>query len=251
LIYLTYALKEEPCLTVITSYRVCKQHEPGQKMAYMQHHTIQYADEELRTLIIDPHMQKIIDLEHFVQELKDKGHHVLIFIDYNEDEQHHFHKQGHCVHLVTRNGFHVDCHHNGSLRTMMANCGLPNAIKELIGGDLPNTHNSGSRQIDFVLCTGCLLEYIVRVGFLDSSILGSDHKGLFADPNTAGLTGEGTEGLHNTHIRNLWLDDPIVPAAYRKILHKKFEHHNVYRRTKKLQEEATEMNWSIVNEQRY
>jgi hypothetical protein len=34
-------------------------------------------------------------------------------------------------------------------------------------------------------------------------------------------------------------------------LHKQFEHHNVYRRVKKLQEEVNETNWDIMNEQRY
>jgi hypothetical protein len=106
--HLTYALKEDSYMTVMTAYRGCKQHEPGPKTAYMQEHTIQYADEELRPFIIDPHMQTIIDLEHFVQELKDKGHHVLIFIDANKDEQHQFQEQGHTVQLVTNHGFHVD-----------------------------------------------------------------------------------------------------------------------------------------------
>jgi hypothetical protein len=118
-------------MTVITAYRVCKQHKPGQKSAYMQEHTIQYADEELRTFIIDPHRQTIIDLEYFVQELKDKGHHVFIFIDANEDGQHQFQEQGHDVQLATNNGFHVDGRHNRSLGTMMDNCLL---IKELNDG---------------------------------------------------------------------------------------------------------------------
>jgi hypothetical protein len=47
------------------------------------------------------------------------------------------------------------------------------------------------------------------------------------------------------------LDEPRLSAACRKILHKKFEHHNVYGRVKKLQEEANETNWNIMNEQRY
>jgi hypothetical protein len=34
--YMTYALKEDSYMTVITAYRVCKQHEPGPKTAYMQ-----------------------------------------------------------------------------------------------------------------------------------------------------------------------------------------------------------------------
>jgi hypothetical protein len=176
-------------MTVITVYRVCKQHEPGPKTAYMQHHTIQYVDEELRPFIIDPHRQTIIDMEHFVQELKDKGYHVLILIDYNDYTQHQFQEQGHDVQLVTKNGFHVYGHHNGFLGSMIANCGLINAVKELNDGDIPNTHIRGTRQIYFVLCTEGLLDYIVRVGFLDSSILGSNHKGLFADLNTAGLGG--------------------------------------------------------------
>jgi hypothetical protein len=112
-----------------------------------------YSEEELRPFIIYPHRQTIIDLEHFVQELKDKGHHELIFIDANEDEQHQFQEQGHVVQLVTKNGFYVDGRNNGSLGTMMNNCGLINSIKELNDGDLPNTHNRGTRYIDFVLCT--------------------------------------------------------------------------------------------------
>jgi hypothetical protein len=100
--YLHYALKEESYMTVITAYHVCKQHEPGQKTAYMQQHTLQYADEDLIPFIIDPHRQTIIDLEHFVQELKDKGRYVLIFIDSNEDEQHQFQEQGHDLQIATK-----------------------------------------------------------------------------------------------------------------------------------------------------
>jgi hypothetical protein len=197
-------------MTVITAYRVCKQHEPGPKTAYMQEHTIQYADKDLRPFIIDPHRQTVIDLEYFLQKLKDKVHHVLIFIDANEDEQHQFQEQGHDVQLVTNKGFHVDGRHNGSLGTMMDNYGLINRIKELNDGILPNTHNRGTRQIDFVICTEGLLDFIIRVVFLYSSVSGSDHKGLFADLNTAGLAGEGPEGLKKPQFRNLRLDDPRV-----------------------------------------
>jgi hypothetical protein len=145
-------------------------------------------------------------LEHFVQELKDKGHPILIFIFANEYEQHQFHEQGNAIQLVTKNGFYVDGHHNGYLCTMMANYGLINAIKELNDGDIPNTHNRDTRQIDFVLCTECLLDYIFRVGLLDYSVLGSYHKGIFADLHTSGITGKGTEGLKKPQFRNLQLD---------------------------------------------
>jgi hypothetical protein len=116
-----------------------------------------------------------------------KGHRVIIFIDAKEDEQHRFQEQGRVFQLVSKNGFHVDERHNGSLGTMMDNCGLINAIKELNYGDF--THNRGNQQIDFVLCTEGLLDYIIHVRFLDSSVLGSNHKGIFVDLNTDGLTG--------------------------------------------------------------
>jgi hypothetical protein len=131
---MTYSLKEESYMTVITAYHVCKQHEPGPKTAYMQQHTIPYADEDIRPFIIDPHRQTIIDLENFVQEMKDKENHIIIFIDANEDEQHQFQEQVNVIQLVTKNGFHVDGRHNGSLGTMMDKCGLINAIKELNDG---------------------------------------------------------------------------------------------------------------------
>jgi hypothetical protein len=190
----------------------------------MQQHTVQYTEKEVRPFIIDPHRQTITNLEHFLQELKDKVHHVLIFIDANEVEQHQFQEQGHVIHLVTKTGFHVDGRHNVSLGTMMDNCVLINEIKELDNGDLPKTHSRGTRQTDFVLFTEGLLDFIIRFRFLDSSVLGSDHKVLFTVPNTAGLTGEGTEGLKKPQFRNLRLDDPILSSACQKILHKKFEH---------------------------
>jgi hypothetical protein len=71
---------------------------------------------------------------------------------------------------------------------MMANCGLINAIKELNDGDPPNTHISGSIQIDIALCTEGLLEHIDRVICLDYSVLARDRKGFFANLTTAGLT---------------------------------------------------------------
>jgi hypothetical protein len=117
----------------------------------MQQHTIQYADEELRPFILDPHRQTIIDLDQFVQELKDKGHHILIFIDANEDEQHQFQEQGHVFQLVTKNCLHVDGRHNGSLGTIMDNCGLINALKELNDGTylIPTTEGPGRFTLSY------------------------------------------------------------------------------------------------------
>jgi hypothetical protein len=59
-------------------------------MAYMQQYTVQYEDEELKIFLLDPHRQTMIDLEYFIQELRDKGHHVMTSIEANEDGFHQF-----------------------------------------------------------------------------------------------------------------------------------------------------------------
>jgi hypothetical protein len=88
-----------------------------------------------------------------VQELRDKGHHVMMFIETNEDEFHRFIPQEHNVKLTTKKGFHIDGAIDGSLWNLMANCSMINVVSELNEGEMPNTHNIGSRQIDSRLIT--------------------------------------------------------------------------------------------------
>jgi hypothetical protein len=128
--------------------------------------------------------------------LKDANHEVLILLDANKNETHQFQAQTHDVKFVTKYGFHSDGSINGLLHNFMRNYGLLNVIKGLNEGTPPNTHNRGSQQIDFVLATARLFQdRIEQAGFLDSSVLGSNHKGMYADLNTQALIGTGIDRL--------------------------------------------------------
>jgi hypothetical protein len=69
------------------AYRVCSQRDPGDTTAYKQQQCIQYADDELRPYVLDPHKQTIINLQYFVQELQQEGEEVILFLDANQDDQ--------------------------------------------------------------------------------------------------------------------------------------------------------------------
>jgi hypothetical protein len=101
-------------------------------------------------------------------------------------------------------------------------------------GFVPNTHTRGSVQIYFPLITAGLDEHILDIGFLGRSVLQSDHSGMFVDLRIEGIFGQHPEKLARHQFRNIKLDDPRISDKYRKILHKQFEHHNVYSRVKKI-----------------
>jgi hypothetical protein len=71
--YITFNDKENNKITVINAYRVCSQSDPGDTTASQQQQCIQYADDELRPYVLDPHKQTLIDLQYFVQELQKQG----------------------------------------------------------------------------------------------------------------------------------------------------------------------------------
>jgi hypothetical protein len=101
-------------------------------------------------------------------------------------------------------------------------------------GVVPNTHARGSVQIDFPLITAGLAEHVLNVGLLNRSVLQSDHSGMFLDLQIEGLFGQYPDKNAPHKFRNLKLDDPRISDKYRKILHKQFENHNVYREVKKI-----------------
>jgi hypothetical protein len=202
--YITLALKEDKFLTLVAAYHVCDQTNPGNTTASAQQYKIKYEDEELRPFLLSPHRQTLIDLEYFAKDLKDANHKVLIFMDTKENETHQFQAQTHDVKFVTKHGFHVDGSINGSLHTFMRNCGLLNVIKELNEGTTPNTHNRGSQKIDFILDKARLFQDgIEHAGFLDSSVLGSDHKGMYAYLNTQALIETGRDHLQKPQFHKL------------------------------------------------
>jgi hypothetical protein len=140
---ITQAAKENKKITLISAYRVCKQTNPGDLKASKQQHGIMYEDEELRSYIVDPHKQTIIDLQYHVEKLKTDGQKVMIFMDANQGEEQAHQAPTHNEKFVTKKGFHVDGSIDGSLQSFIQNCGLINDLRRMHEGVVPNTHARG------------------------------------------------------------------------------------------------------------
>jgi hypothetical protein len=210
-----------------------------------------YEDEELRPYIVDPHKQTLIDLQYYVEKLKTDGHEVLIFTDANQAEEQVYQAPTHNEKFVTKKGFHVDGSIDGSLQSFIQNCRLINVLRRMHEGVVLNTHAKGSTQIDFPLITSGLDEHVADVGLLDRSILQSHHSGMFVDLRREGIFGQHPDKLAPHQLRNLKLDDPRISDKYRKILHKQFENHKVYRRVKEILIRGKDETWNLMDETIY
>jgi hypothetical protein len=111
-----------------------------------------------------------------------------------------------------------------------------------------NTHARGAAQIDFPLITSGLDEHVADVGLLDRSILQSDHSGMFVDLRIEVFFGKHPDKLAPHQLRNLKQDGPRISDKYRKILHKPFENHNVYRRVKEITVRGSDEKCNLMDE---
>jgi hypothetical protein len=118
-------------------------------------------------------------------------------------------------------------------------------------GVVPNTHARGLAKIDFPLITSGLDKHVVDVGLLDRSILQSEHSGMFVDLRIEGIFGQNPDKLAPHQFPNLKLDNPRISEKYRKILHKQFENHNVYRRVKEISVRCKGEMWNLMDEMIY
>jgi hypothetical protein len=248
--YTTYAAKDDMKVSVVSCYRVCNQTNPGSTTASNQQHGIMYADEELRPFMMNPHHQTMIDIQYFVQNLQEKGHEIIVMIDTNQSEGQYYQSQLHNGKIRTAQGFHVDGSIDRSIQTFISKCGLDNAITLMHDGLVPNTHMRGSSHIDFPLTSAVLREYIKKVGILDNLVLHSDHRGMFLDLN-ARLFGKSPEKVIPHQFRTLKLDDPRLSDAYRRILHKQFEEHNVFGRVQAIAGRGKSSEWTLTDEEDY
>jgi hypothetical protein len=89
-----------------------------------------YEDEDLRPYLVDPHKQKNIYLQYFIEKLKANGHEVLILMDANQAEDQTYQPQAHNIKIDTKKGFHVHGTIDGSLQSFMQNCGLINVLQK-------------------------------------------------------------------------------------------------------------------------
>jgi hypothetical protein len=113
-------------------------------------HNIQYEDDTARVGKIDPHKQTLVDLEYFVNELRNKGHNVAILIDANEHNRRCYRPQGHVDHFESKTGFNIDGRIDGSSQMFLENTGLYNALKNKHGSEnVPPEREPGSKVIDY------------------------------------------------------------------------------------------------------
>jgi hypothetical protein len=151
--YITFNRKENKHITVINTYRVCYQRDPGETIASKQQQCGQYADEELKPYVLDPHKQTVIDLQYCVQELQQGGDEFILFLDASQDEYQSYRPQDHDASFKAKGGFQVNVSIDGSLRSFMANYGLTNTLMYVHSEQVPHTHVRGSKQIYFTLVT--------------------------------------------------------------------------------------------------
>jgi hypothetical protein len=100
------------------------------------------------------------------------------------------------------------------------------------------------------LTSAGLREYIEKVGLLDILVLHSDHRGMLLDLNSR-LFGKSPEKVIRHQFRTLKLDDPRLSDAYRRILHKQFEEHNVIGRVQEILGRGKTSEWTLTDEQDY
>jgi hypothetical protein len=186
-----------------------------------------------------------------VEKLKTHGHEILIFMDANQAEEQVYQAPNHNEKFVTQKGFHVDGSIEGSLQSFIQNCGLINGLRRMYEGVVPDTYARGSAQTDFHMITSGLDKHVLDVGLLDRSILQSDQSGMRVDLGMEGIFGQHPDKLAPHQFRNLKLDDPRISDKYRKILHKQFENHNVYRRIKEISVRGKDETWNLMDETIY
>jgi hypothetical protein len=94
--------------------------------------------------------------------------------------------------------------------------------------------------------------FILAIGLLDfNAVFNSDHITFFFDIDAAGFFGTLVEALAEQCFRKLQLEDPRIGQAYRKVLHNKSTHHNVYKMIKSLYPRSESLEWSLLDECKY
>jgi hypothetical protein len=92
---------------------------------------------------------------------------------------------------------------------------------------------------------------VLNVGLLKRYVLQSDHSGMFVDLKIEGIFGQHLDKISPHKFCNIKLDDPRISDKYRKILHKQFEHHNIYRRVKRITLQGKDSTWNLEDESVY
>lgn len=145
-------------VTIINAYRVCEYdpRTPGISKAYLQQSFILRNMSNLK----DPREVVLEDLTARIQQLQESGHEVIVTMDANDNPD----GKTSFTRWIAKNKL-TDVHaaHHG------------------IDGE-PNTHDRGTRRIDYIFATADIFKYIVRSTILPfKDICYTDHRALLID----------------------------------------------------------------------
>jgi hypothetical protein len=142
----------------MTVYRVCDQTDPGDTTVWKQQYNIQYEEESGCIGNIDPHKQTLVDLEYFVNNLRNKKHDVAIFIDANQNDKRCYRPKGHDKQFKSGGGFNINGQIDGSLKTFADNTGLVKALN--------NKHGPGNVERSHRACISPILNKLLTIQIL-------------------------------------------------------------------------------------
>ena len=178
---------------VLTCYRVCQLHATtGTRTSYHQQRTMM--DDKGIDPTVSPRDQFDKDLCALVKSWHSRGDFMILMGDFNEQ--------------IGDNG-------DGMMNVLNAGQ-LVDVIAHKHGNEtFFSTYDRGSKQLDYILVSHCLLPHVVNCGAepFDQTIL-SDHRGLFLDLSKTGLF---DNQLH-----------PLALRGRRVMKHDSPKHHKIY-----------------------
>lgn len=192
---------------VISAYRPCPGTSEGS--VNIQHH-LYFAESS-----IDPRSQFLTDLADQICAWQDQGEQIILTGDMNTGELTSEKRLDRFwEHFLHRTGL-VDAHKQHLQRSW-----------------LPNTHNRGKVQIDYIFISPSIK--VKRAGFLPFEKIPSDHRGVWVDIDTPSITGSNPPTPVSYKARRLKLTDPRIVAKYQDSLLKSIAEGNLSQRIENL-----------------
>lgn len=181
-----------PHLNILTAYRVCRKAKGAIQSAYMQQYRLLHQSGSNA----DPRKQCLLDLAKHINTLRAHNESIMLMIDANES-------------LKGRDG----------LKEFITSTGLVNAVSFFLKVTR-ETQITGSEQIEYIFLSPDLLPFLISVTLFPFHVgpfPNSDHCGMLACFNRAGMLGQELVKLPRPNQRLLQSNRPNVVARYIKL----------------------------------
>jgi hypothetical protein len=179
---------------------------------------------------------------------------VVVFLDANQNESRFYRPQIHDRKFKSDTGFNIDGTIDGSLKTFVENTGsLHNILNTKYGDEnVPPTRCPGSSVIDYVYASEGLPEHVIYIAMLNfDAVFDSDHRTFFLDIDFESVFGTELDNMAALQFRQLQLDDPRIAEGYRKIIHKLFTNHYIYKRMQNIAARGKKEDWTMEDDNLY